>query len=267
MYFVPSRPAAVRNKIHVSIGVSWEKGQGIQTFRKQFSVRLNLCEKTSPVLSATERPFGKVRETRLAERWDAAAKKPQHGLQNRRGCWPCDSDLSVTSVLSNPCTFPLPVDTSELSADLGPALGCWLPPRSHSRHPKQGNVHRCEGECGLVLFGAIRTLSPHPQKPQNTHLNHLSSVSTDWLLHTYSHSALGNQTASNLGLQTPFFGFRNQLISLWNDFVLLSVPSISFSHFRCCAFSEGFKEVTAEGRHATAGAFVGRSEDLGICTR
>lgn len=54
--------------MHVSIAVSCEKGQGIQTFRKPFSVRLNPCEKMSPVLNATESPFGKVCETRLAER-------------------------------------------------------------------------------------------------------------------------------------------------------------------------------------------------------
>lgn len=54
--------------MHISITMSCEKGQGIQTFRKLFSVRLNLCEKTSPALYAPERPCENVRETRLAER-------------------------------------------------------------------------------------------------------------------------------------------------------------------------------------------------------
>lgn len=119
MYFVPSWPVALRNTIHVSIAVSCEKGQGIQTFRKSFSVRLHLCEKMSPALYATERPFGKVHETRLAERDGLLLlKSPSTACKTEEAADPVTVTFPapLLQLCPIPAAFPLPVDTSVRSA-------------------------------------------------------------------------------------------------------------------------------------------------------
>lgn len=155
MYFVPSWPVAVRNKMHVSTAVSCEKGQGTQTLRKPFSVRLNLCEKTSPVLCATERPFGKVHETRLAERDGLLLlKSPSTACKTEEAADPATVTFPETCYApclqhSSPCGHE-----REVSADTGLVLGCWVLP-----HPCSSKTHQAREcsqvwrWCGLLLLG------------------------------------------------------------------------------------------------------------------
>lgn len=227
MYFVPSWPVAVRNKIHVSIPVSCEKGQGIQTFRKPFSVRLNVCEKMNPVLHATERPFGKVYETRLAER-DVLLllKSPSTACKTEEAADPVTVTSPATPVNPNTCSVPSPCGHKcEVSADTEPALGhlVLLPAK-----PSKGMFTGVRVSVGLCFWGHRNPKFPSPEGSKYP-LKPINCISTSWLLHTYSHTALGNKTASNTGLQTQFFGFRKKLISPWNDFVLLCAKYLFFS--------------------------------------
>lgn len=125
--------------MHVSISVSCEKGQRIQTLRKAFSVRLNLCEKMSPVLYVTERPFGTVHETRLAERDGLLLlKSPSTACKTEEAADPVTVTFPATSLLyapylqhSSPCGHK-----REVSADTRPVLGRQVQP-----HPCSSKTH------------------------------------------------------------------------------------------------------------------------------
>lgn len=120
MYFVPSWPAAVRNKMHVSIAVSWEKGQGIQTFRKVFSVSLTVfscVEKMSPALYATERPLGRSME----QGW-------QRGMVLLLLKSP--STACKTEEAADPVTVTFPVTLLQFCPIPAPSLSLWTQERS-----------------------------------------------------------------------------------------------------------------------------------------
>lgn len=187
----------------------------MQTFTKLLSVRSNLlCEKTSPVLYATECHFWERLWNKAGrERWSSAAKKPQHYLQNRRG-WSCDSNLSSHSALVIPnkssgflCLWTQARGQHWHCAGAGtPSLAYTLLQQNTS---SKGTFIGVSVSVGLCFWedqnhkSLFSKASRYPLKP----INH---VRTGWALHTYSHAVLGNETVPNKGLWTHIFWLQEE---------------------------------------------------------
>lgn len=166
----------------------------------------------SPVLHATERPFGKVLETRLAER-DVLLllKSPSTACKTEEAADPVTETFPATPAMSNTCSLPSPCGHKcEVSTDMGPVLGHRVPLQQNT--PSKGMLPGVKVNMGLCFWGHQNPKSPSPGASEYP-LKPINCVSTGWLLHTYPHTALGNKTASNMSLQIQFFGFREKLIS------------------------------------------------------
>lgn len=133
MYFVLSCPVAVRNKMHLSIAIPMHRTKHPVLGERTGDTNLqkSVFSKTEPVWEnepSAVRDWAPLwegpRNKAGRERWSSAAKKPQHGLQNRRSGWPRASDLpsDFASVMPNPCSFPLPV--GQVRSELARG-GCW----------------------------------------------------------------------------------------------------------------------------------------------
>lgn len=107
-----------------------------------------------------------------------------------------------------PAAVPLPVGTSARSAltrdqHRGPTL---LPLQQNT--PSKGTGVKVS--VGLCFWGDQNPNSPFPEASKYP-LKPINCVSTGWLLHTCSHTALGNKSAPHTGLQTHTFWFQKKI--------------------------------------------------------
>lgn len=176
----------------------------MHTFRKLLSVRLNSCEKMSPLLYTTECHFWEHLWNRAGrERRSSAAKNTQHCLQNRKG-WSCDSDLSsdFPLVMPNKCSGSLYLWT-QVQRSLRSALTLWwhrdnpqLVPCSSKTH--QAREHSQVWVWGLCFWGGQNQKSLFSKASK--HLN----LWTTWAqagCYTPIHAVLGNKTVPKQDLQ------------------------------------------------------------------